>query len=407
MGAESTERATLEEAAALRLRADRIEAEIARERDRAFVSAVHDTIDDRRISSIYQPIVDTIRGTVVGVEALSRFPLAHRPPQDWFSTAHELGRGTELELLAIESAIASSTALGDRYLAVNAAPETICDPRLLDLLGRARPTFIVIEMTASEDASSHDTLQHRVAALRELGIRIAVDDVGHDFGNFAHVVDIVPDIIKIDDSLINGVSTDSARRALVEAIVSLGARTGAQVVAEGVESQAELDTTAALGVGFAQGRFLAPPGHLPVPVIRNFARRPRMTLSGFAEFGGHRALERPFELALLHSPIGVAVVGLDGKFLHVNPILTEMLGYTARELHHMYFQEITHDDDLDADLTLLEECLSGERDHYRMEKHYVRSDGHTVSADLSVAVVRSQHDEPLYFISQIRELDAE
>ncbi|PRC52155.1 diguanylate phosphodiesterase, partial [Mycobacterium sp. ITM-2017-0098] len=77
--------------------------------------------------------------------------------------------------------------------------------------------------------------------------------------------------------------------------------------------------------------------------------------------------ERRFELALAHSPIGMAVVGLDGSFLRTNRALRTMLGYSRKTLENLTFQEITHPDDLESDLTLLAECLEGRRRSYRID----------------------------------------
>ncbi len=102
-----------------------------------------------------------------------------------------------------------------------------------------------------------------------------------------------------------------------------------------------------------------------------------------------------------HSPIGMTLVGLDGHLLMVNRALCEMLGYDAEELTQRGFQELTHPDDLGADLELLNRCLVGEIDSYRLRKRYLHADGRVVWGDLSVALVRGHDDRPLHFISQI------
>ncbi len=118
--------------------------------------------------------------------------------------------------------------------------------------------------------------------------------------------------------------------------------------------------------------------------------------------------ERRFELALAHSPIGMAVVGLDGTFLRTNRALRSMLGYTKRELAELTFQEITHPDDLDADIALLTECLEGRRRSYRIDKRYIAADGRIVWGALTVVVVHAPpRDQPRYFVSQIVDVTAD
>ena len=108
-----------------------------------------------------------------------------------------------------------------------------------------------------------------------------------------------------------------------------------------------------------------------------------------------------WRLTLQHSPVGMTVVGLDGRLLMVNRALCEMLGYEAAELRQRGFQEITHPDDLDADLEHFRLALDGVIDSYRLRKRYLHADGHAVWGDLSVALVRGPAGEPLHFVSQI------
>lgn len=108
-----------------------------------------------------------------------------------------------------------------------------------------------------------------------------------------------------------------------------------------------------------------------------------------------------WRLTLQHSPIGMALVGLDGRLLMVNRAMCEMLGYDVEGLSQRGFQEITHAEDLDADLELFGRALAGEIDSYRMRKRYLHAEGHVVWGDLSVALVWGEDGRPLHFISQI------
>lgn len=108
-----------------------------------------------------------------------------------------------------------------------------------------------------------------------------------------------------------------------------------------------------------------------------------------------------WRLMLQHSPIGMAVVSPDGRLLTVNRSLCEMLGYSEEALLRLGFQDLTHADDLDADLALYRRTLAGEIDSYRVAKRYLHADGAVVWGDLSVALVRGPSGEPRFFISQV------
>jgi diguanylate cyclase (GGDEF)-like protein/PAS domain S-box-containing protein len=114
--------------------------------------------------------------------------------------------------------------------------------------------------------------------------------------------------------------------------------------------------------------------------------------------------ERDFEAAFHASPHGVAIVGLDGRFLHVNQKLAEIVGYSAETLVDLTFQEITHPEDLDADLAQVDALLAGEIDTYEMEKRYYTRDGHLIWVLLAVAIVRDDDGSPRHFISQIQDI---
>lgn len=118
------------------------------------------------------------------------------------------------------------------------------------------------------------------------------------------------------------------------------------------------------------------------------------------------ASEELWRLTLQHSPVGMALVALDGTFLSANDALCRMLGYDEPTLCSLQFQDITHPDDLEVDLHLLHETIAGERSSYRMQKRYVRADGELVWGDLSVALLRGDDGEPIHFISQILDVTA-
>ncbi|MCW2868043.1 MAG: sensor signal transduction histidine kinase, partial [Marmoricola sp.] len=96
-----------------------------------------------------------------------------------------------------------------------------------------------------------------------------------------------------------------------------------------------------------------------------------------------------WRLTCEHSPIGMALVALDGRVTEANRALVDLLGYDVESLAVLGFQAITHPEDLDGDLDLFARTVRGDLDSYRLRKRYLHADGHVVWGDLSVALVRS------------------
>jgi PAS domain S-box-containing protein len=119
-----------------------------------------------------------------------------------------------------------------------------------------------------------------------------------------------------------------------------------------------------------------------------------------------RESERRFRLAMAHAPIGMALVGLDGRFVEVNDSLCDLLGRPREELVALTFQDITHPEDLDTDLGFAAQLLAGTIQHYTMEKRYLHPSGRDVWALLSGSLVRDDDGEPLYYIAQIVDIGA-
>jgi len=114
-----------------------------------------------------------------------------------------------------------------------------------------------------------------------------------------------------------------------------------------------------------------------------------------------------FAGAFSSAALGMALVSLEGRWMDVNDALCGILGYTRAELLEIDFQTLTHADDLHADLALVGDLLAGRRDHYHMDKRYLGKAGNVVWGRLSVSLVRSEHGEPLHFVSQIQDVTAQ
>lgn len=224
-------------------------------------SRIVDVLERRAVTMVFQPVVELARGRVVAVEALARFDgPPHLPPDTWFADAHAGGLGTELELLAIEQALAVLDQLPSNFLVgVNASPTTIASPSLHHLLSAVDGSRVVVEITEHMAVDDYAHLHRRLTALRELGVRLSIDDTGSGYASFRHILSLSPEFIKLDLALTRGIDTDPARRALAAALVGFVSESGAQLVAEGIETEAELATVRELGIPFAQGYHLGRP----------------------------------------------------------------------------------------------------------------------------------------------------
>ena len=199
----------------------------------------------------------------VGYEALARFrSLPPRPPNEWFAEAAALELGMQLELATMERAIALLPKLPPTaYLSLNTSHRTVRSPELIDLLA-ASPGRLVVEITEHEPVEDYDELADSLRPLRALGVRIAIDDAGAGYASLRHTLALAPDIVKVDISLTHGIDVDRGRRALASALISFADEMDMTIVAEGIETAAELDTLRELGVRYGQGYHLAEPAAL-------------------------------------------------------------------------------------------------------------------------------------------------
>jgi EAL domain-containing protein (putative c-di-GMP-specific phosphodiesterase class I) len=216
---------------------------------------------------VFQPIISTDTGRLVGAEALARFAAANpadspEPPDVVFAAAASVGLGVELELLAVRSALLAAEALpSDLYVSINVSPAALLAPGLTECLlaGHLPLERIVLEVTEHVSVPDYELLAARAAEVRRLGVRLAVDDAGAGFASFRHILKLCPEYIKLDRTLIENISEDPARRALAAAVVLFAFEMGSTVVAEGVETLAELRTAQTLGIDAAQGFLLGRP----------------------------------------------------------------------------------------------------------------------------------------------------
>ncbi len=221
--------------------------------------------DEDPLTMVFQPVVDLATMATVGHEALARFPdhgLAG--PDRWFREASEVGLGAELEWHAVHTALRSAAAgPEDTFTAVNMSPTGVMHVFESDLCQVAACDRVVIELTEHVPVEDYSAIHRAMREVRGKGVRLAADDLGSGYAGFRHLVNLEPDIIKLDISLTRGIHRSAAQRALARALLAFAADMGATVIAEGVEEPDELAVLTDLGVPLAQGYLLGRPGPLP------------------------------------------------------------------------------------------------------------------------------------------------
>jgi EAL domain-containing protein (putative c-di-GMP-specific phosphodiesterase class I)/CheY-like chemotaxis protein len=215
-------------------------------------------------SIVFQPIVDLQDRRLVGVEALARFNLEPRhSPDVWFAAAHRVGLGVELELLAVQKAIRAATNLPSGvHLAVNVSPAAIMSPGIAATLAEAPAGQLVLEVTEHAKVDDYGALRAALGPLRDQGVRLAIDDVGAGFASLRHVLSLDPDIIKLDREITAGVDHDAGRAKLVGGLIAGASAVSTVVVAEGIETETQLQCLRHFGVRGGQGYFIGPPSDL-------------------------------------------------------------------------------------------------------------------------------------------------
>lgn len=269
----------------------------------------------KSLNVVYQPITALDSGEILGWEALTRGPVNsyfHRPDVI-FSFAEEAGLLYPTERLCRELAIRNLGQLGtDQKLFLNVHPHIIADRNFVkgETLARINeyglnPQNIVFEITESHSIKDYKSFRSTLEHYRNQGYRVAVDDVGAGFSGLQSIAEIRPDYMKIDLSLVRNIDSNQIRRSVMEALLTLAEKISSFVIAEGVETQSELNTLLALGVHFVQGYYLARPAY-PKPLV------PKALVSYISRHGG-RDINRGWRQPLTIEDIAMSAVVVDER----------------------------------------------------------------------------------------------
>jgi EAL domain-containing protein (putative c-di-GMP-specific phosphodiesterase class I)/ActR/RegA family two-component response regulator len=227
-----------------------------RERDQ-----VDELIAQARFATVVQPIFDLVSSAPMAVEALTRFTaVPSRTPDEWFDRAEQAGRRVPLELAVSRAALTLIEDLPPAVdLAVNVSPATVLSGRLDEVLIDRPLERVVLELTEHSRVDDYGRLASALRPWRERGARLAVDDAGAGYASFTHVLHLRPELIKLDTDLVRDIHVDPSKQAMARALVGYAREMGVDVVAEGIETEAEQRAVAHLGVRYGQGYHLGRP----------------------------------------------------------------------------------------------------------------------------------------------------
>jgi EAL domain-containing protein (putative c-di-GMP-specific phosphodiesterase class I) len=243
--------------------------QIAR-RDRS--KLITDIVLSEEVTSLYEPIVNLTTREVIGFEALVRGPWESElhSPAKLFQLAEETELVFELDCLCRRTALRGARGLEPgKLLFLNCLPTAIHDPAfrgdvlrktLEDL--RLRPNDMVLEISERESIDNFSIFREARDHYGELGFRVALDDTGVAYGSLEAIMELSPDFIKVDLSLVRGIDTDPPRQELLRSLHTVALKLNAQVIAEGIETSEELATIQSLGIPLGQGYLFGRPAPL-------------------------------------------------------------------------------------------------------------------------------------------------
>ncbi len=219
------------------------------------------------IRTLLHPVFDISTMEIVGYEALSRGPEGSEfeRPDKLFSLAYDADLVMRLERVCRKRALELAVDMPKGMkLFLNIEPEAVGDPQLrdavtTDLALGVEPANVILELTERAAITDFAAFRATLDFVRALGFGVAVDDAGAGYGSLQCLAEVRPEWLKVDLSLVRGCDTDAVRASLIESLVGFSEKVGANLVAEGIETEEELAVLKAMGVRYGQGYLLARP----------------------------------------------------------------------------------------------------------------------------------------------------
>jgi EAL domain-containing protein (putative c-di-GMP-specific phosphodiesterase class I) len=224
---------------------------------------IQDVLDRDAIEIVFQPILELHSRRPVAYEALSRFPGdASLTPDRWFSEAWEVGLGLPLELLAVRKSAEALARIPEKVgLNVNASPPVVSTESFLSAFdGTAQR--VTVELTEHLRIEDYRSFTSSLNPMRRAGGQIAIDDFGAGYASLRHMLRLRPEWVKLDISLTERIDENPLAHEMAAALTSFADNVGLRVIAEGIETEEELDALIELGFSYGQGFHFGVPGPL-------------------------------------------------------------------------------------------------------------------------------------------------
>lgn len=250
-----------------------LSANIQENRESALLAAI---LESRALNAVFQPIINLNNGELIGYEGLIRGPensLLHSP-LNLFRTARENNLTSEVEKLCREIILARFAELSlPGKIFLNISPDCLIGARKvfsekLEYLEKISlsPDRIILELTENQATHDYQHMREVVQYCRARGFQIAIDDLGEGFSSLRLWSEIKPDFVKIDMHFIQGIDQDAVKLQFVQSIQLIASKSGTIAIAEGIETEAELQLLQELGVTYGQGYYIGRPASEPASV---------------------------------------------------------------------------------------------------------------------------------------------
>lgn len=230
---------------------------------------IHTIISEQKIRLVAQPIFEIATNRIKAYEVLTRGPIGTEleSPLALFSVARQTGTLYELERIVLEKTFKQISENGStQNVFINFTPVTLENPQFFDeiisMLQKYKgvnPKQIVFEVTEHDPISHLEAFKQNIVALRKLGFRVAVDHTGVGYSILQSILEIKPEIIKVDRSVIQDIDKNSMKESRLTELMEIAKKSGSVIIAEGIESAAEAMVLSKNSVQFAQGFYYAKP----------------------------------------------------------------------------------------------------------------------------------------------------
>lgn len=248
---------------------------------------LHDIVQGNQLTAVFQPILDMQQAKIIGYEGLIRGPASSvlHSPIELFRVARTCGMVTEVEYLSrrvVLESFANQNLLGKIFL--NVSPDVLLQPdsktgetlKYLEELG-LQPNQVIIELTENAQALDYQLLRDATQHYRSMGFEIAIDDLGEGFSGLRLWSEIRPEYVKVDKHFIHQIHLDPVKMQFFRSIQEIAAKSGAFVIAEGIENSDELMAIRDLGIAYGQGYHIARPNtspsqEVPVEIVKSLMR---------------------------------------------------------------------------------------------------------------------------------------